>query len=137
MIAKVHGVHHVSFSVKNPDLTVKFFLECLGARVDETAPTDPSPTRLLVGGNVFISIGRTKGVTREFDSDVNAGLHHIAFQVKTEEDLIALHDRCCDFEGAKSEIPPERLDDKVVGGLAKHCWIREPNGMRVELIWVA
>ena len=65
-----------------------------------------------------------------FDRKTNVGLHHLAFNVGSFDELDALYEVLRDTNGVVIEFSPEPLS----GGPTKHMMIREPSGNRLEFI---
>jgi len=69
----------------------------------------------------------------DFDRKTNIGLHHVALEVGSEDELNALADKVRDWPGVTMEFEPEPLG----GGPRKHMMFAEPGGIRIEIIWPA
>ena len=66
----------------------------------------------------------------EFDRKKNIGLHHLAFKLRSFEDLDAMHKKIEDWPGVEIEFSPENVGE----GPAKHMIFYEPGGIRLEFI---
>ena len=129
--AKTSGLNHLGLSVKNLDQTKAFFTELLGW---EMSGYDASYPRCAVtDGQLRLTLWQVESPedVAEFSRRKNLGLHHIALQVDTEQQLEALYVAAKDFAGVEIEFEPELLGD----GPRKHMMCTEPGGLRIELIW--
>ena len=67
----------------------------------------------------------------DFHRRRNVGLHHVALEVATEDELVNVYERVKEWPGVAIEFAPE-----LVGtGPRKHMMFSEPGGIRMELIW--
>jgi len=67
----------------------------------------------------------------DFNRRHNIGLHHLALEVKTEDELNVLYQKIKNLPGVKIEFSPEL----VGAGPRKHMMCCEPGGIRIEFIW--
>lgn len=124
------GVDHVGLTVADLDRSRRFFVECLGWQVVGEKPDYPA---------VFVSDGVTRvtlwqvatpGDHVAFDRRKNVGLHHLALKVADLAALSDLHARVSAWPEVVVEFAPE-----LVGtGPRVHCMVREPGGVRIELV---
>ncbi len=66
-----------------------------------------------------------------FNRRKNVGLHHLALEVESEDQLNALAQKLAVWPDVKIEFMPELLGQ----GPRKHMMFLEPGGNRIELIW--
>ncbi|MDN3650057.1 VOC family protein [Reinekea marina] len=112
--------------------TKDFFVTVLGW---EESGFDPSYPRTAVSdGNLKLTLWQVdESLEGEpFNRRKNVGLHHLAIQVSTEEQLDELNRKISKLENCKVEFSPELLS----GGPRKHMMFNEPSGLRIELIWL-
>ena len=127
--AKTRGVNHVGLTVPDVEGTATFFTKVLGFR---EVRRDPSNSAIFVTDGIhLVTLWQVESNTPQpFDRKVNVGLHHIAFEVATTEELYALHTRLLRVEGVRIEFAPELLR----GGPTMHMMCYEPGGIRIEFI---
>lgn len=124
------GIDHVGLTVGDLERSRRFFVECLGWQV--------------VGENrTYLAVFVSDGVTRvtlwqvespgehvAFDRRKNVGLHHLALKIANLAALEDLHARVSAWPDVVVEFAPE-----LVGkGPRVHCMVREPGGVRIELV---
>jgi catechol 2,3-dioxygenase-like lactoylglutathione lyase family enzyme len=124
------GIDHVGLSVSDLERSRRFFVECLGWQVVGEKPEYPA---------VFVSDGvsrltlwqvATPGEHVAFDRRNNVGLHHLALKVADLATLSELYARVAAWPDVVVEFAPE-----LVGpGPRTHCMVREPSGVRIELV---
>lgn len=127
------GINHLGLTVRNLDETTAFFLEALGWKL--IARDDSYPRATVTDGHTRFTlwqVSESKAVT-EFDRKTNIGLHHVALEVSSREDLQSLADRIRSYPGTAIEFEPEPL----AGGPRMHMMFTEPGGIRMEIIWPA
>ena len=125
------GINHLGLSVKNLDQTRDFFTDCLGW---EESGRDDSYPRCAVGdGKVRLTLWQVDHAldVQDFQFRRNVGLHHVAFEIATEAELLALADKVAAWPGVEIEFMPEPVGD----GPRKHFIFFEPGGIRIEFIW--
>lgn len=124
-----NGAHHIGLAVSKLEESANFFTSLLGWK--EVRRNEDYPAIYVSDGSIMISLWAIKDEPAvQFDRHKNVGLHHVAFHVENEDDLIRIHERLAD-NGTSIEFAPERLGP----GPAKHMMCREPSGIRVEFIW--
>lgn len=124
------GIDHVGLTVGDLESSRRFFCDCLGWKVIGEVPSYPA---------VFVSDGASRltlwqvdqtGDRVSFDRRKNIGLHHLALKMP---DLTGLHEaftRASTWPGVVVEFAPE----PVGKGPRVHCMLREPGGVRIELV---
>ncbi len=123
------GAHHIGLTVSKLEESADFFTSLLGWR--EVKRNEEYPAIYVSDGSIMLSLWAIKEEpSTQFDKNRNVGLHHVAFQVESEDALSTLHKRLAD-NGIKMEFAPEQLGK----GPAKHMMCYEPSGIRVEFIW--
>ncbi|MGX1496756.1 lactoylglutathione lyase [Labrenzia sp. MBR-25] len=127
------GINHLGLTVRDLDQTTAFFTELLGWKLQ--ARDDAYPRTTVSDGTARLTLwqaDRTRPMT-EFDRKTNIGLHHVALEVESEEELLDLAARIRTWPGITIEFEPEFLG----GGPRKHMMFTEPGGIRLEIIWPA
>lgn len=130
-MAATSGLDHLGLSVLDLNQTTDFFTQCLGWR--ETGRDESYPQTAVSDGKVRLTLWQVTEAksSSEFDRKANIGLHHVAFKVETELELLNLSKKVQDYPGVVIEFMPE-----LVGkGPRKHMMCSEPGGLRVEFIW--
>jgi len=125
------GINHLGLTVRDLDQTTAFFTELLGWKL--LARDDSYPRTTVSDGEARFTlwqVDQTRPMC-EFDRRSNIGLHHVALEVKSEEQLQKLADRIRGWPGVTIEFEPEPLG----GGPRKHMMFTEPGGIRLEIIW--
>jgi catechol 2,3-dioxygenase-like lactoylglutathione lyase family enzyme len=124
------GIDHAGLTVSDLDASRRFFVDCLGWQVVGENPAYPA---------VFVSDGVTRvtlwqvevpGQHVAFDRRKNVGLHHLALKIADLPALSALHARVSAWPGVVIEFAPEFVGK----GPRVHCMLREPGGVRIELV---
>lgn len=126
----VGGVDHVGLTVSKLEASKDFFANTLGFRI---LGKDPNyPAYFLNNGAVMITLWQTVNGEQAtpFNRKTNVGLHHLAFQVDSQEKLNQLYQKLKATPGIKIEFSPENLGS----GPTQHMMIYEPSGNRIEFI---
>ena len=130
-MAQTEGLNHLGLTVLDLQKSTHFFVNVLGWK---EAGYDPTYPRTMVSdGKLKLTLWQVdkKLEVETFDRRKNVGLHHVAIQVATEQKLHELHANIRALDDCVIEFAPEPL----AGGPRKHMMIREPSGLRIELIW--
>ena len=130
-MAETTGLNHLGLAVRNLDDTTAFFTEVLGW--EELALDESYPRNAITDGKLRLTLWQVdhSQPVAEFDRRANIGLHHLALEVASEDDLNRLVNRIIDTPGVEVEFMPE-----LVGkGPRKHMMFSEPGGIRLELLW--
>jgi catechol 2,3-dioxygenase-like lactoylglutathione lyase family enzyme len=123
------GAHHIGLTVSSLEESATFFTSLLGW--NEVRRDDTYPAIFVSDGNVLVTLWQSRGTPSiAFDKGRNIGLHHVAFRVRNETDLEAIHEKLVKA-GIRIEFSPELLRE----GPARHMMCYEPSGIRVEFIW--
>lgn len=121
-------IGHVALYVADIERSTKFYRDVLGFHVSDVYEDDMMP-----GGAVFLRCNRDHhGVALFKATEQNppgAGLHHLAFEVPTLEDVIRArghlreHDVPIDFDGRRR------------AGVQIAVEFRDPDNHRLEIYW--
>ena len=125
------GIDHVGLTVRSLDLSLAFFLECLGWTQKGGKPEYPAA--FISDGRCIVTLWqlKEKGPSCEFDRLGHIGLHHLAFKVGSEAELRNAFERVAAWPGVVVEFAPE-FSGK---GPKVHFMINEPGGTRIEFAW--
>ncbi|CTQ59690.1 VOC family protein [Roseibium album] len=131
-MSKTVGLNHLGLAVADLDQTTLFFEKVLGWT--ETARDDAYPRNSITDGTLRLTLWQVdKSVSpRRFDRRLNIGLHHLALEVESGEELLRLADVVAAWPGVKVEFMPEFMGT----GPRKHMMFAEPGGIRLELVWM-
>lgn len=126
----VGGINHFGLTVIDLDASSQFFTEILGFEL--LGRDDEYPSVAVANDEILITLWRASNpeTAIRFNRRENVGLHHLAFNVGSFEELDALYETLRNTEGVIIEFSPEPLS----GGPTKHMMIREPSGNRLEFI---
>lgn len=128
--AITQGIHHIGLTVSKLEESAAFFISMLGWK--EVRRNDEYPAIFVSDGKIMVTLWKNKEEPSiAFNRKQNIGLHHIAFLLASEEDLMALHGKLS-RNNIRFEFAPELLRQ----GPAKHMMCYEPSGIRVEFIWL-
>jgi len=123
------GTHHIGLTVSRLEESADFFVYLLGWK--EVRRKEDYPAIFVSDGNIMLTLWQVKEQPSvSFDRKKNIGLHHVAFRVASEDDLVTLHAKLA-AKGIDIEFPPEKLGP----GPAKHMMCYDPSGIRIEFIW--
>ncbi|WP_420414907.1 VOC family protein [Roseibium sp.] len=127
------GINHLGLTVRDLDQTTSFFSECLGWEV--LARDDSYPRSTVSDGTCRLTLwqaDKTQPIT-DFDRKTNIGLHHLALEVASKDELLTMAETVRTWPGVEMEFEPEPLS----GGPRHHMMFSEPGGIRLEIIWPA
>lgn len=123
------GTHHIGLTVSRLEESARFFTELLGWK--EVRRKEDYPAIFVSDGKVMVTLWAAKEQpSGEFNRHRNVGLHHVAFQVASENDLNSVYKKL-----AGNDITIEFAPELLGQGPAKHMMCYEPSGIRVEFIW--
>ncbi len=123
------GAHHIGLTVSRLEESAAFFTSLLGWK--EVRRNEEYPAIFVSDGSVMVTLWKNREAPPSaFDKNRNIGLHHVAFLVEKESDLIRLHETL-----VRNEVKMEFAPEAVGGGPARHFICYEPSGIRVEFIW--
>lgn len=127
------GINHLGLTVRDLDQTTSFFTDLLGWTL--LGRDDSYPRTTVSDGHSRFTLWQAD-LSRPvigFDRKTNIGLHHVALEVATKEDLFKMANKVRTWPGIIMEFEPEPLGD----GPRMHMMFAEPGGIRVEIIWPA
>lgn len=126
---KVGGINHFGLTVTDLNATELFFTDVLGF---ELLGRDDYPSVAVANDDILITLWQASNPDSavQFDRKNNVGLHHLAFDVGSFDELDSLNSLLSDTPGVTIEFSPEPLS----GGPTRHMMIREPSGNRLEFI---
>lgn len=130
-MSKTRGINHLGLAVRNLDETTRFFVDLLGWT---ESGRDPNYPRTAVSdGAVRLTLWQVDDCldVESFDRRKNIGLHHLAFEIASEETLFSLEKQLINWPGVTMEFGPELVGE----GPRKHMICAEPGGIRLEFIW--
>lgn len=117
---------HTCYRVLDPDASVAFY-ERLGLKVLRRLPIGDSAMNIFMG---FEDDGPRLELTHNFGQEepyeIGTGYGHIAFTVESMDGTLE--------RLAADGIEPERPPYTVRAGGSKLCFVRDPDGYRIELI---
>ncbi|MCV0428197.1 MAG: VOC family protein [Roseibium sp.] len=127
------GINHLGLTVQDLGKTTEFFTGLLGWSL--LATDDSYPRTTVSDGICRLTLWQAdrSQPTIGFDRKTNIGLHHVAFEVATRDELFELAEKASKWPGVTLEFAPEPL----AGGPRMHMMCYEPGGIRVEIIWPA
>ena len=130
-MSETSGINHLGLTVSDLEQTTRFFVEALGWSEIARDPTYPRTT--VTDGQARLTLWQVdrKLMVERFNRRKNVGLHHVALGVDSREHLEALAQALRNYPGVEIEFAPEPL----AGGPRMHMMLREPGGIRMELIW--
>ncbi len=124
------GIHHLGLSVLDITKTSAFFIDVLGYKqVGEVADY---PAIFVSDGTTMLTLwqlDQTADVV-SFDRNKNAGLHHVALNVRSHEALDQLNNTFQSLDNVDIEFAPIPLGDSPM----RHMMCIIPGGLRVEFI---
>jgi catechol 2,3-dioxygenase-like lactoylglutathione lyase family enzyme len=128
-----NGINHLGLTVRDLEQTTSFFTGCLGW--DLLARDDSYPRTTVSDGTCRLTLWQADQTCPaiDFDRKTNIGLHHLALEVASKEDLMETAGKVRAWPGVEIEFDPEPLS----GGPRLHMMFAEPGGIRLEVIWPA
>ncbi|MEX3937814.1 VOC family protein [Paraburkholderia phymatum] len=122
------GIDHVGLTVRDLNVTRDFFINCLGWT--QVGEKPDYPAAFVSDGKIMLTLWQVADSANrvEFDRKANVGLHHLAFRVRSEEELGAVFERVSRWPGVKVDFAPENLGT----GPKRHTMLYEPGGIRLE-----
>lgn len=129
MTIVTNGINHIGLTVSNLEESANFFIQILGWK--EVKRDMKYPSIFISDGELMLTLWSVKLDSKvDFDRINNVGLHHLAFDIKSEFKLKSIYNKLLKA-GIKIEFEPEFLNE----GPAKHMICYDPSGIRVEFIW--
>lgn len=123
------GINHLGLAVRDLDASVAFFTDVLGWT--EAGRDESYPRSAVTDGTCRLTLWQVLEGAAEFDRRGNVGLHHLALEVATRDELDEMHDRIAAYPDARVEFAPEPMGS----GPRYHMMFAEPGGIRLELVW--
>jgi catechol 2,3-dioxygenase-like lactoylglutathione lyase family enzyme len=122
------GIDHVGLTVQDLDVTLDFFINCLGWKKVGEKPDYPAA--FVSDGHALLTLWQLKDEANkvDFDRRKNVGLHHLALRAVNEEAFVKIFERVSGWPGVKVEFAPELLGK----GPKRHTMVYEPGGIRLE-----
>jgi lactoylglutathione lyase len=130
-LPKTQGMNHLGLSVLDLGKTLRFFTEVLGWK--ESGRDDSYPRAAVNDGRLRVTlwqVDRSLDI-QPFNRRQNVGLHHLALEVESEQQLHELAQTLKASADVQIEFMPELLGE----GPRKHMMCLEPGGIRIEFIW--
>ncbi|MCG3734343.1 VOC family protein [Vibrio cincinnatiensis] len=123
------GTHHIGLTVSQLEKSAEFFTQLLGW--EEVKRRDDYPAIFVRDDKIMITLWevQTNDYT-PFNRKTNVGLHHLALQVTSKEELLKLHNHLVE-NGIEIEFEPTEIRQ----GPAIHMMCYEPSGIRIEFYW--
>jgi catechol 2,3-dioxygenase-like lactoylglutathione lyase family enzyme len=125
---RIAKIGHVALRVRDLDRSARFYTQVLGFEVSDVYASD-----MLPGGVVFLRCNTDHHGIALFpagaDPQPDAGLHHVAFEVPTLDEVVCArdhlraHDVPIDFEGRRR------------AGCQIAVEFRDPDGHSLEIYW--
>ena len=124
------GVSHIGLTVSKLDETAQFFTQTLGWR--PAGGRADYPAKFVTNGVIFLTLWQATDPKSAvaFNRKTNVGLHHLAIQVATLEQLNGLYEKLQKTPNVEIEFGPEFMGS----GPTTHMIIRDPSGLRLEFI---
>lgn len=139
MRERVRGIGHVGLAVRDLDRSIAFYTDVLGLRLTERFdyPEDEVGHGVMVAAGAFIRADTTHHclslfVLKDEVGDGGAGplgLHHLAFELGSPDELLALYRRC---RVTGTEIVNARRGGP---GNQPRFYARDPDGNLLEFYW--
>lgn len=123
------GIHHLGLAVSDLAGSCAFFCDLLGWK--QVRKVDEYPAIFVSNGSVMFTLWQTDEGASPFNRKTNVGLHHLALNMESKDELMALYQNLEKSDLVQIEFSPELLRD----GPAQHMMCIEPSGIRVEFIW--
>lgn len=123
------GVQHIGLAVSNLEESAAFFTDLLGWQ--EVKRREDYPAIFVKDGAIMLTLWKTQTEKPvQFDRKNNVGLHHLALQVETKENLYQI------LEVLKSnQIDIEFEPTLIREGPSMHMMCYEPSGIRIEFTY--
>jgi len=126
-----NGVHHIGLTVSKLEESAEFFTKLLGW--EEVKRRDDYPAIFVKDDSLTITLWKTQTEEPvEFDRKTNAGLHHLALRVNSQEAMYQLLNVLKENQ-IEIEFEPTLRGE----GPSMHMMCYEPSGIRVEFYYAA
>jgi lactoylglutathione lyase len=125
----MHGTFvHTCYRVVDPEASIRFYTECLGLEHVRAAPIGDEATNHFFGypgdPEPWLELTHNHGRTEPYE--IGTGYGHIAIRVSDLDGTLAALD--------EKGVQPERPPYTVSAGGSRICFVRDPDGYRIELI---
>ena len=119
---------HTCYRVLDPEKSIAFYTECLGLKLVRSSPIRDEATNYFFAfeGDTEPWLELTHNHDRTEPYEIGTGYGHIALYV---EDMDGTLERL-----AAKGIEPERPPYTIREGGSRLCFVRDPDGYRIELI---
>ena len=125
----MHGAFvHTCYRVLDPAASIRFYTECLGLEHVRASPIRDEATNHFFGypGDREPWLELTHNHDRTEPYEIGTGYGHIAIAVSNLDETLA----ALDEKGVQPERPPYTVSE----GGSRICFVRDPDGYRIELI---
>lgn len=124
------GTHHIGLAVSKLEESAEFFTKLLGW--EEVKRREDYPAIFVKDDTLMITLWKTQiEKPVQFDRKTNVGLHHLALQVKSKEDLFRV------LEVLKANYIEIEFEPTVIReGPSMHMMCYEPSGIRIEFYYL-
>ena len=125
---RIGKIGHVALYVSDLERSARFYTQVLGFQVSDVIPLGRFP-----GGAVFLRCNTDHHGIALFkatdDNPAGAGLHHIAMEVPTLDDVLRVRDHL-----RQHQVQID-LDGRRGAGVQFVVEFRDPDGHRLEIYW--
>lgn len=130
-MTETHGLNHLGLAVADLAATTSFFVNALGWK--ESGRDESYPRTAVTDGKVRLTLWQVDHSLeiQQFNRRKNVGLHHLAIEVNSREDMESIYRTVSEHSRVEIEFEPELLGD----GPRMHMMCSEPGGIRIEFIW--
>jgi catechol 2,3-dioxygenase-like lactoylglutathione lyase family enzyme len=125
---RIGKIGHVALYVRDVARSARFYTEVLGFQVSDVYGNDMMP-----GGAVFLRCNTDHHGVALFQAEeaqlANAGLHHMAFEVSTLDEVVSAREHL-----RRHQVPIE-FDGRRRAGCQLAVEFRDPDGHHLEIYW--
>lgn len=125
---QINKIGHIALHVRDLERSAKFYTQVLGFRV-----SDAYGDAMMPGGAVFLRCNSDHHGVALFPATdaqlANAGLHHLAFEVSTLQEVLKARDYL-----RRLDVPIE-FDGRRRAGCQIAVEFRDPDGHHLEIYW--
>ncbi len=125
------GLNHLGLTVKDLKQSTSFFVDLLGWT--ESGFDQAYPRTSVTDGKIRLTLWQADSSEEmtEFNRKTNVGLHHLALELATEDELLALYETMKSQPFVDIAFAPEFMG----AGPRKHFMCHDPSGIRIEFVW--